>query len=99
MGGNNRDQYLLLTSSTVEQQSYRTCMGLLRLAERQNPQKLERACAKALQYSNSPGYKSIKNSLAADKGSTSEPAAETEERSDSRSGITRGARYYGGKRS
>ena len=89
----------LLTSSTVEQQSYRTCMGLLRLAERQSPQKLERACAKALQYSNSPSYKSIKNILAADKGSTSEPAAETEERSDSRSGITRGARYYGGKRS
>lgn len=89
----------LLTSNRVEQQSYRACMGLLRLAERKSPQRLESACAKALQYSNSPSYKSIKNILAADKGSTSEPTAETEERSDSRSGITRGARYYGGKRS
>ncbi len=42
----------LLTSGRVEQQSYRACMGLLKLAERKSPQKLEAACAKALQYSN-----------------------------------------------
>ena len=58
----------ILTSGRVEQQSYRACMGLLKLAERKSSQQLENACAKALQYSNSPSYKSIKNILAADRG-------------------------------
>lgn len=88
----------ILTSGRVEQQSYRACMGLLKLAERKSSQQLESACAKALQYSNSPSYKSIKNILAADHGAKSEaPQKQTNE--NSQSGITRGARYYGGKRS
>ena len=88
----------ILTSGRVEQQSYRACMGLLKLAERKSSQQLENACAKALQYSNSPSYKSIKNILAADRGAKSEaPQKQTNE--SSQSGITRGARYYGGKRS
>ena len=89
----------LLTSGRVEQQSYRACMGLLKLAGRKSPQKLEAACAKALQYSNSPSYKSIKNILAADKN-LSEPAAEElKDDSSNQYGITRGARHYGGNRS
>ena len=73
-------------------------MGLLKLAERKSSPTLENACAKALQYSNSPSYKSIKNILAADRGTKSEaPQKPTNE--SSQSGITRGARYYGGKRS
>jgi len=88
----------LLTSGRVEQQSYRACMGLLKLAERKSPQKLEAACAKALQYSNSPSYKSIKNILTADK-SLSEPAAEETKDDSDNYGITRGARHYGGNRS
>ena len=88
----------ILTSGRVEQQSSRACMGLLKLAERKSSQQLESACAKALQYSNSPSYKSIKNILAADHGAKSEaPQKQTNE--NSQSGITRGARYYGGKRS
>ena len=88
----------ILTSGRVEQQSYRACMGLLKLAERKSSQQLENACAKALQYSNSPSYKSIKNILTADRGAKSEaPQKQTNE--SSQSGITRGARYYGGKRS
>ena len=81
----------------VEQQSYRACMGLLKLAERKSSQQLENACAKALQYSNSPSYKSIKNLLAATKdapdiGSESSQVEKPH-------GITRGAKYYGGKQS
>jgi transposase len=53
----------LLTSGRVEQQSYRSCMGLLKLAEKYSPVKLEAACKKALSYSSSPSYKSIKNLL------------------------------------
>lgn len=73
-------------------------MGLLRLAERKSPQKLEAACAKALQYSDSPSYKSIKNILAADKN-LSEPTDEEPKDDSNQYGITRGARHYGGNRS
>ena len=82
----------------MEQQSYRACMGLLKLAEKKSPQRLEAACAKALQYSNSPSYKSIKNILATDK-SISEPTAEEPTDDSAQYGITRGARHYGGNRS
>ena len=90
----------ILTSGRIEQQSYRACMGLLKLAERQTPQKLENACAKALKYSNSPSYKSIKNILSADKTVQLEfvSPAKTQD-SEKQHGITRGAGYYGGKRS
>ena len=88
----------LLTSGRVEQQSYRACMGLLKLAERKSPQKLEAACAKALQYSDSPSCKSIKNILAVDKN-LSEPTDEEPKDDSNQYGITRGARHYGGNRS
>ena len=91
----------ILTSGRVEQQSYRSCMGLLKLAEKYSPAKLEQACTKALASSGKPSYKSINNLLAAMKGepdSTSDdtvtPKAEARPH-----GITRGARYYGGKKS
>lgn len=74
-------------------------MGLLRLAEKHSPAKLEQACIKALSYSGKPSYKSINNLLAAMKG---EPDYISDDLSTSETvkkpqGITRGARYYGGK--
>lgn len=89
----------ILTSGRVEQQSYRACMRLLKLAERKSPQKLERACSKALQYSNSPSYKSVRDIMAADESSVEEPAPAKPNDDSDQHGITRGARYYGGKRS
>lgn len=85
----------LLTSGRVEQQSYRSCMGLLKLAEKHAPQKLEMACQKALIYSGSPSYKSIKNLLVTLKDSDI-PVVHEEKKSNSY-GITRGARYYAHK--
>ena len=87
----------ILTSGRIEQQSYRSCMGLLKLAEKYSPEKLEQVCAKALSYSGKPSYKSIKNLLVATKdapdiGSESSQVEKPH-------GITRGARYYGGKKS
>ena len=40
----------ILTSKGVEQQTYRSCMGLLKLAERYSDALLEAACKKALSY-------------------------------------------------
>jgi len=86
----------ILTSSGVEQQSYRSCMGVLKLAEKYSPLYLEEACRKALTYSSSPSYKSIKNLLAAMKDRSLDEAVSEE--NANQYGITRGARYYGGNR-
>jgi len=86
----------LLTSGRVEQQSYRSCMGLLKLAEKHSPEKLEEACKKALVFSNSPSYKSIKNIMVTMKDI---PAIEPQEvTKNNHHGITRGAKYYRGDR-
>ena len=53
----------ILTSKRVEQQAYRSCMGLLKLTEKYSDSLLEAACEKALSYTSSPSYKSIKNIL------------------------------------
>ena len=47
----------ILTSGRVEQQSYRSCMGLLKLAEKYSPERLEQVCTRALSYSGKPSYK------------------------------------------
>ncbi len=52
-----------LTSKHVEQQSYRNCMGLLKLADKYSVDRLEAACRKALAFTVTPSYKSIKNIL------------------------------------
>ena len=83
----------ILTSKTVEQQTYRSCMGLLKLADKYSVSALEAACAKALSYSASPSYKSIKNILST--GSYKSEAEETPaETTVNKYGITRGASYY-----
>ena len=89
---------LILTSGKIEQQSYRSCMGLLKLKDKYSSGRLEKACEKALSYSNHPSYKSIKNLLAAMKQSSEEALSEETAEQKPR-GITRGAGYYGGNRS
>ena len=93
----------ILTSGRVDQQTYRSCMGLLKLAEKHSPAKLEEACNRALLYSRTPSYKSIKNLLAAVKEDSQyvsqNPESSSSETGAQTHGITRGARYYGGKRS
>ena len=85
----------ILASQRVEQQSYRSCMGLLKLADKYSGQRLEAACKKALSYTARPSYKSIKNILAAgqDKIGT-EPQAPNTAPIQNRHAITRGADYY-----
>lgn len=83
----------ILTSKGVEQQTYRSCMGLLKLAEKYSDTMLEAACKRALSYTASPSYKSIKNILvtgAVRLGSENPNINETPKTH----GITRGADYY-----
>lgn len=90
----------ILTSGRVEQQSYRSCMGLLKLAEKYSPAKLEAVCTKALTFSSRPSYKSIKNLLVSMKDDPEEKMSGNRSTENTKPrGITRGARYYGGKNS
>lgn len=88
----------ILVSHKIEQQAYRGCMGLLKLADKYSPERLENACVKALSFTASPSFKNIKNILLSglDKQSieNQKPADDTPN-----FGFTRGATYYGGDRS
>ena len=83
----------ILTSKRVEQQSYRSCMGLLKLKDRYSPKRLENACALALSYTSSPSYKNVKDILAAgrDKPVAEEPDANADPNPYA---LTRGSDYY-----
>ena len=86
----------ILTSSRVEQQNYRGCMGVLKLADKYSVERLEAACRKSLLYTASPSYKSIKNILSTGQDK-SEPEQPITEHTHNSHGLTRGASYYGGK--
>lgn len=83
----------ILTSYKVEQQGYRACMALLKLSDQYSPERLEAACAKALQYTPRPSYKSIQTIL---KSGQDIEQKENEAESSSQFGFTRGAGYYKG---
>ena len=82
----------MLTSRQVEQQAYRSCMGLLKLAEKYSSADLEAACGKALSLTGSPSYKSIRNILST---GVHKPVLQETESTENPYAITRGAEYYG----
>lgn len=87
----------ILNSKRVEQQSYRSCMGLLKLADKYSVDRLEAACGKALTFTATPSCKSIKNIL--DTGNDRTAPPDTRQASDKAStqnshALTRGADYY-----
>jgi hypothetical protein len=83
----------ILTRYAVEQQGYRGCMAILKLADAYTPERLEAACAKALSYTPQPNYKNIQAILKSGQDKINEnpetPAKPSE------FGFTRGADYYG----
>ena len=83
----------ILASKRVEQQTYRSCMGLLKLTDKYSEALLEAACQKALSYTSSPSYKSIKNILVTGSVKT-EPESSGSKTTHKAHGITRGADYY-----
>ena len=95
--GNNTSLTIdaILTSRRVEQQGYRGCMGLLKLADKYSKHELETACEKALSFTANPSYKSVKNILIAKKEKNTDQ--QSEKLIHNKYGITRGANYYGGE--
>ena len=89
----------LFESYRVEEQAYKGCMSLLKLAEKYSPERLETACRVALERIPSPRYKNIRLILEAgqDKKAGENPGGKNTRPDDSgKHGIVRGAAYYGG---
>ena len=68
-------------------------MGLLKLAEKYSDAMLEAACKKALAYTASPRYKSIKNIIVTGSEKLASETTDTRTTHKAR-GITKGADYY-----
>ncbi len=85
----------ILSSHKVEQQGYRSCMSLLKLADKYSVTRLEAACSKALSYTPTPSFRSIKTILTTgqDKAAVQTPPSTNND--SAAHGFTRGAEYYG----
>lgn len=77
----------------VEEQSYKGCMSILKLADKYTAQRLENACAIALEHIPNPTYKNIRLILEA--GQDEMISKENEDdTSIQEHAILRGADYY-----
>ena len=85
-----------LYSHKVEQQGYKSCTSLMRLADRYTPQNLEQACERALSFTPAPSLKNISIILKNKLEKLKEEKVQYSK--GSQYGITRGASYYGGGR-
>ena len=85
----------ILSSYKVEQQGYKSCLALLKLADKYSVQRLEKACTKALTYTPQPSFKHVKTILASGQDTLTPAAEPTSSDATSQYGFTRGADYYG----
>lgn len=88
----------ILSSHKVEQQGYRSCMGLLKLADRYSISRLEASCKKALSYTPNPSFKSVKTILSTGQDKVAEEYSTKINDESANYGFTRGADYYGRKK-
>lgn len=87
-----------LTMHKVEQQGYKPCASLMRLADRYSTERLEKACERALSYTPSPNLKLITTILKNGQDRVENHLPDTS--TNQPRGITRGVSYFkGGDRS
>ena len=86
----------ILTTHKTEEQSYRSCFGLVKLGDGHSFARLEAACTKALSYTPRPGYKNVRLILSTGQNRV-ENSPVIEGKNSAAHGLTRGAEYYGGK--
>ena len=85
---------LLLTANKVEQQGYKSCMALLKLADKYSAPRLEAACKKALSFTPTPSLKVIQSILKSSQDQLLEQEPETAPSKAAPYSFTRGAEYY-----
>lgn len=87
-----------LSMHKVEQQGYKPCVSLMKLADRYGTDRIENACARALSYTPSPSLKNIAAILknGQDKVTVENTSSKKTKEESIKYGITRGASYYEG---
>lgn len=95
--GNNTKAVVsaILSGYKVEQQGYKACMGILKLADKYTPDRLENACKRALSFTPRPSYKNIQVIFSSGQDRQDEVVAEEPDNTE-HYGFTRGGSYYGG---
>jgi hypothetical protein len=86
-----------LSSTKVEEQSFKTCNALLHLSDKYTPERLERACQRVLSFSPRPSFKAVDSVLRSGQDILEAAEKEQEKRKESalEHGFIRGAAYYG----
>ena len=87
---------VILGGYKVEQQGYKACMGLLKLADKYTPDRLENACKRALSFTPRPSYKNIQVILSSGQDKLEDLAVNSDTSTNEQYGFTRGNSYYGG---
>lgn len=89
----------MFDSYRIEEQAYKGCLSLLKLADKYTPERLEQACRIALERIPNPRYKNIRLILESGSDKTAK-GSNPENRASlpNQYAIVRGAAYYGGDR-
>jgi hypothetical protein len=87
----------IIASRKVEEQSYKTCIALLKLADTYSVARLEAACEKALSYAATPSFRSIRTILKTGSDRLKPETTEMNGENNTAFAFTRGAAYYGGE--
>jgi transposase len=87
----------IIASRKVEEQSYKTCIALLKLADAYSVERLEAACEKALSYTAIPNFRSVRTILKTGSDRLKPDTAAIPHENSAAFAFIRGAAYYGGK--
>jgi len=85
-----------LESTKVERQSFKTCSALMKLADRYSVKRIEAACERALAYTTSPSFRSVKTILKTGQDKVERHREVPSVNPSGKYGFTRGSSYYGG---
>ena len=83
----------LLSSTKIEEQSYKTCNALLHLSGKYSRERLETACKRVMEFSSRPSYKAVESVLKSQSDSPDQKKAEKNDEAV-QYGFLRGAGYY-----
>lgn len=87
----------IFDSYRIEEQAYKGCLSLLKLADKYTPERLEHACKAALERIPSPRYKNIRLILESGNDKAAGPSNQSSEAiHDESYALVRGASYYRG---
>ena len=88
----------ILSAYRTEKQALKSCLGLMKLADKHSIARVEKACERALSYTPRPTLMSVQTILKTGQDKLAPSKDRTPIQSTDSHGFTRGAAYYGGKR-